>query len=380
MKRPAFYLLACLVFGAKFSAENWPGWRGPHGDGTSEEKDVPLEWSTTKNIRWKTPIPGIGHSSPIVYGDRVFVTTCVDRKAAGKDEGDRVLLAIDRRNGKILWERTVVKTRLERKHPLNSFASATPATDGKLVFVAFLDYPKMMIAAYDYDGTEVWRQSPGSLKSVHGFCTSPVLHRNLVILNGDQDDPSSYLVALDKQTGKEVWHVDRPNHIRSYCTPILIHTPEEPQVTQLVLSGSKTVTGYDADTGKLLWIHDGPTEQYVASLVYQDDILCLSTGFPEWHLMGLSPHGHGNITKTASVVWHIPHDRKLRRPERGVRAVTDCGRAHVLHHRRRGHVERRRYQDGQQAVPGETGEALRASPVRVGGHCSSSTMTAPAGS
>ena len=323
MKRLALLVFSCLVCAAVASAEDWPGWRGPRGDGTSEEKNVPLEWSATKNVRWKAAIPGIGHSSAIVFGDRVFVTSCVDRKPAGKDtDGDRVLLALDRRDGKVLWEKTVVTSKLEGKHPHNSRASATPATDGKYVYAAFLDYPNMIAVCYDFDGKEIWRQSPGTLKSVHGFCTSPVLHKNLVILNGDQDDPSAFLVALDKNTGKEVWRTSRQNPknaerkrglgIRSYCTPLLVRTAKNPEITQLVLSGNFMVTGYDADTGKLLWVNQGPTEQYVASLVYHEDVLCLSTGFPEWHIMGFSPHGHGDITKTADVVWHIPHDNKLR--------------------------------------------------------------------
>jgi outer membrane protein assembly factor BamB len=236
----------------------------------------------------------------------VFVTSCRE------DEGKRVLLCLDRREGKTKWERTVVTAKLEGKHRENSFSSATPATDGKHVYVAFLDVDMMLVACYDVDGKELWRVKPGPFKSVHGFCTSPVLHKDLVIVNGDADHKDSFLAALDRNTGKQVWHVERPNHIRSYCTPILIRTEKNPEMTQLVLSGSKTVTGYEADTGKLLWIHNGPTEQYVASLVYDQDILCLTTGFPEFHLMGISPHGHGDITKSANVVWHIPHDNKLR--------------------------------------------------------------------
>jgi outer membrane protein assembly factor BamB len=138
-----------------------------------------------------------------------------------------------------------------------------------------------------------------------------VLHGNLVILNCDHDaapkaDPS-YVVALDRQTGKQVWRTERPNRTRSYCTPILIRSPKHPNVTQLVFSGSKCVTGYDADTGKLLWMLDGPTEQYVASLVYHDNVLFLTTGFPEYHLMGLDPDGEGKINGTDKVLWHIPH-------------------------------------------------------------------------
>jgi outer membrane protein assembly factor BamB len=132
------------------------------------------------------------------------------------------------------------------------------------------------------------------------------LHKDLVILNGDQDAPA-YLVALDKLTGKEVWRADRPNRTRSYCTPILIESPSVHGVTQLVLGGSKCVASYDADTGKQVWQLDGPTEQYVASLVYTDDVLFLTTGFPEFHLMGIRPDGSGNITGTPHVAWHIPH-------------------------------------------------------------------------
>jgi outer membrane protein assembly factor BamB len=302
MQRPILAsLVAILVSLSPCQAEEWPGWRGPRGDGTSAEKGVPATWSPTENIAWKTPIPGKGHSSPIIWGDRVFVTTCLEK------EGERMLLCLDRRTGKVLWQRVVLSAPLEKKHRLNSYASSTPVTDGKHVWVAFLAYPNMEVACYDFDGNRIWQRSPGKLLSVHGFCSSPILHKDLVILNGDQD-AQAYIVALDKLTGAERWRIDRPNRTRSYCTPILIHSRQKPDVTQLVLSGSRCVTGYDADTGKLLWIIDGPTEQYVASLVYLDGVLFLTTGFPEYHLMGISPEGSGNITKSKYVLWHIGHE------------------------------------------------------------------------
>jgi outer membrane protein assembly factor BamB len=160
----------------------------------------------------------------------------------------------------------------------------------------------MELACYDFDGKLVWRKSPGKLLSRHGFCSSPVLYKDMVILNGDQDG-DGYLVALDKATGSERWRADRPNHTRSYCTPILVESPKRQGATQLVLSGSKCVASYDADTGKQLWIIDGPTEQFVASLVPMDGILCLTAGFPTYHLMGIRPDGKGNVTKT-HVAWH----------------------------------------------------------------------------
>jgi outer membrane protein assembly factor BamB len=310
MRLLAAFLTASFLTTALCPAEEWPGWRGPRGDGTSLETGAPLKWGPKENVRWKVAIPGIGHSSPIVWGDRVFVTTCIEEeKGARKAErtGKRVLICLDRRNGATLWQRTVLTAKLERKHGLNSFASGTPATDGKHVWLSFLDYPNMRVYCYDVAGNKVWEKSPGKLLSVHGFCTSPVLHKELVILNGDQD-AKAYIVALDKKTGAERWRADRPNRTRSYCTPILLPCPKRPGVTQLILSGSKCVTGYNADTGELLWLHKGPTEQYVASLVHLDGALFLTTGFPERHLMAFDAEGEGDITESKHVRWHIPHN------------------------------------------------------------------------
>jgi outer membrane protein assembly factor BamB len=304
MKRFTTLALVLFVTGA-VSAEEWPGWRGPRGDGTSTEKNIPQKFSGEdkgENLRWKTEIPGKGHSSPIIWGDRVFVTSCIE------SDQKRMLYCLDRADGKIRWERVVLAAKLEGKHPLNSYASSTPATDGKYVYVSFLDSPNMKVFCYDFDGEKVWEQTPGKLTSKHGFCSPPILHKDLVILNGDQDnepDPKNrgYLVALDKKTGEEKWRTERPNQTRSYCPPILINSKKNPKVTQLVLSGSKCVASYDADTGKQRWIIDGPTEQYVASLVYLDGVLFLTAGFPTYHVMAIDPDREGDVTKTA-VLWH----------------------------------------------------------------------------
>jgi outer membrane protein assembly factor BamB len=274
-------------------SENWPSWRGPRGDGTAHENGIPTRFSDTDNVRWKTRLPGNGYSSPVVWGDRLFVTWCVE------DEQRRVLACLDRTDGKILWEKPVLTAPLEQKHNLNSYASATPATDGKYVWVAFLKRPDMVVACYDFAGKEIWRTSPGKLLSRHGFCSSPLLYKDTVLLNGDQD-AQGYLVALDKATGKERWRVDRPNLTRSYCTPLIVEAGGR---MQLVFSGSKCVTSYDPDSGKLLWIIDGPTEQYVASLVYTEGLFFLTTGYPEYHLMGIRPDGRGNITDS-HIAWH----------------------------------------------------------------------------
>jgi hypothetical protein len=281
-------------------AEDWPQWRGPRGDGSSSEKNLPVHWSATENIAWKAPVPGKGHSSPIVFGDRVIVTTCLE------DTGARMALCFSRKDGKSLWQKEVLHSGLEKKHDLNSFASATPCTDGKNIWVSFFDKPQIDLVCLDMEGNEVWRKSPGSFKSIHGFCSSPVLYKQTVILNCDQDD-KAYIVCYEKGTGVERWRIDRPNRTRSYCTPTFFDVGGK---DQMILSGSKSVTGYDPDTGAQRWIIDGPTEQYVASMVMTDGVAFMTGGFPEHHLLGIDPTGAGNITHSASILWHERKDHR----------------------------------------------------------------------
>lgn len=286
---------ALLLFGGACAlAEDWPQWRGPRLDGTSLETNIPTHWSASKNIKWKTSIPGKGHSSPIVWSDRIFLTTCIE------ENQQRMLLCLDRESGKVLWEKQVLKSPLEHKNQLNSYASATPATDGKHVWVAFFQIPKIELACYDFDGNEVWRKSPGEFHSMHGFCSSPILYKDLVILNCDQDSPAACIVAYNKDTGEEKWRTERPNHTRSYCTPIIRELAGK---EQLVLSGSKCVASYDPENGRQLWIMDGPTEQFVASPVVTDGLVLITGGFPTYHLVVINPDGSGDISKS-KVLWH----------------------------------------------------------------------------
>ncbi len=302
--RTAVVLFLLLALAGTASAENWPGWRGPRGDGTSSEKELPREWdgATGSNIAWKTPLAGTGHSSPIVWGDRVFLTSCVE------EDEDRVLTCFDARTGEQLWSRTVLHAPLEKKHGLNSFASGTPATDGKLVYVTFLEPDfssqtdptpgNMVVAAYDFDGKQQWSVKPGRFSSVHGYSSSPVLFEDTLIVNGDHDG-DGYLVALDRKTGETVWKVDRPNKTRSYVTPIIRRFDGR---TQMLLSGSKCVTSLDPRNGSTQWIIDGPTEQFVASLVDNGHLVFLTAGFPERHILAIRPGGRGNVTDT-NIVW-----------------------------------------------------------------------------
>jgi outer membrane protein assembly factor BamB len=284
----AILLLALCAVAVPVRADDWPTWRGPHGDGRSDEPSAPTRWSATDNVQWKVAILGKGHSSPIIWGDRVFLTTAVE------SEQKRLLICLNRIDGKPIWEREVLRAPLEERHERNSYASATPATDGRNVWVSFLQKPTIQLACYDVDGNEVWRKSPGEFSSVHGFCSSPVLYKDLVILNCDQD-AKAWIVAYDKATGSERWRTDRPNRVRSYCTPSVIEIEGKPQ---LVLSGSKCVAAYEPDTGKQIWLIDGPTEQFVASPAYAMGLVMITGGFPDLHILGIDPRGSGNVTAT----------------------------------------------------------------------------------
>ncbi len=294
-------------------AENWPGWRGPRGDGSSLSKAAPLTWDgeTGKGILWKTEIPGVGHASPIIWEDRAFIVTC-DLEAQS-----RQLISLDANNGKILWKQNVIKAKLEKKHALNSFASGTPATDGDLVYVTFFEasdqeivapnvgserkiFPgKMVVAAYDFDGKQQWLVKPGEFISAHGYSSCPVLYKDLVIVNGDHDG-DSYILALNKNTGKTVWKTKRSYGIRSYCTPIIREIDGR---TQMVFSGSKHIISLNPDTGDVHWVVEGPTEQFVASMVYDGKLFYMCAGYPTYHVMGIDPRGKGDITES-HVRWH----------------------------------------------------------------------------
>jgi hypothetical protein len=204
-----FTILFLVIITSTLRAENWPGWRGPRGDGTSLEKNVPSKWSATENIVWKTPIPGKGHASPVIWEDRVFVVTCVEEKQ------ERLLFCINRIHGDVLWQKLVVKSPLERAHRLNSRASSTPTTDGKLVYVSFLDAKEMVVAAFDFMGNRKREVRPGVFSSMHGYCSSPVIWKGKLIVNGDHDGPS-YIVGLECKTGKTLWKTKRHNRTRSY--------------------------------------------------------------------------------------------------------------------------------------------------------------------
>lgn len=287
---PRFLFLSFLVLGFVLpaNAADWPVWRGPKGDGIVSDPAVPTKWSATDNVVWKVAVPGTGHSSPVVSNGHVFLTSF------DPESKDRLLIGFDRKDGKLLWQKSVLTAPPEKMHKNNTPASSTPASDGTHVWATFLDGEKVAVACYDFTGKRVWRKSFAGFTSQHGFCGTPVLFGDLVIVNGDSDG-DAFLAALDKKSGETKWKVERPNRVRSFSVPLFIEAKGKPQ---MVLAGSKSVAGFDPATGKQLWVADSTTDKFVATVAFTEGLIFATGTSPNSTLVALDPTGTGNITKT----------------------------------------------------------------------------------
>jgi len=288
------FLLAIINLFPDAQAQNWPGWRGPNGDGTSSETNLPTSWDSKTNILWKSPVPGIGYSSPVVWGDKLFITSALS------ETHEKVLLCYNCKDGSLFWQTTVLRTPFEQKHDNNSFASGTPATDGKLIYLAFLDGKDVLVAAYDFNGKQIWTQRPGTFSSPHGFSCSPVLYKDKVIVNGDSQG-DSFVAALNKSDGKIVWKVlhDQPAH--SFSTPIFRNMAGK---MQMIFCGNREIASYDPETGSKNWYVKGPSEDFCSSPVYNEKagLVLVSSAWPLKVLVAIKPDGDGDVTKS-HVVW-----------------------------------------------------------------------------
>jgi outer membrane protein assembly factor BamB len=296
-----------------FPEARWPGWRG-QGQGVVTDAKVPLEWSDTKNVVWKTELPGRGHSSPIVWGDRIFLTTAVEGEvvpgsprmkhpqpdgtdfrhpdAMGDDRRHAFkVLSVDARNGKVLWERTAWEgVPMDSRHKKASFASPTAVTDGERVYAYF---GSEGLYAYDFAGTLAWRFVPGVIGSASvGLGTSPVLYRELVILVCDEENGErSYVVGLDRRTGQEVWRTPRKVEL-SWATPVLVQANGR---DELVTAGNQANIAYDPATGKELWRAQGLANNAVTTPLVGDGVVVISTGYPDKRSIAVRPGGSGEV-------------------------------------------------------------------------------------
>ncbi|WP_162668633.1 PQQ-binding-like beta-propeller repeat protein [Gemmata massiliana] len=281
-------LALILAPGLTLRAADWPVWRGPKGDGIVTDVAIPTKWSATENVVWKVDVPGTGHSSPVVSNGRVFLTSFESSTT------DRLLLCFDRKDGNLLWKQSVLSAAAEKMHKNNTPASSTPASDGTHVWVTFLDAGKVAVACYSFAGKQVWLKSFDGFDSVHGFCGTPVLFGDLVIVNGDSDG-DAFVTALDKTTGATKWKINRPNRVRSFSVPLFVEVRGK---TQLVLAGSKSVAAFEPTTGKQLWIADSTTDKFVATVAFTEGLVFATGTSPNNTLVALDPTGTGNVTKS----------------------------------------------------------------------------------
>jgi outer membrane protein assembly factor BamB len=290
--------IALCAFSAAAFPENWPHWRGPRHDGVSGEKNLPVRWSTTENVAWKLAMPDISGSTPIVWGDNIFLNI--------SDGGNLFVWCVDRNNGTVKWKQPMgagdVKVRK------GNMSSPSPVTDGKTVWVMT---GTGSVKAFDFAGKELWQRDIqkdyGKFGLNHGYGSSPLLWDNglyIQVLHGYKTDDPSYLLRLDARTGKTVWRVERPTDAvvespDSYTTPVIL---QHQGATQLVITGGDYVTGHDLTSGKELWRGGGmnpgnnPMNRIIASPVVNAGLIYVPTRIKP--LQAYRAGGKGDITKT----------------------------------------------------------------------------------
>jgi outer membrane protein assembly factor BamB len=329
MSHHSLALLFSILLSVSAGASDWPNWRGPRGTGASDEKNLPVRWSASENIAWKAPIGGVGVSSPIVAGDRVFVTsqigtgvrrpgnhprlaqgasagTAGERALAPGAAGDRtffVVEAFNRADGRRLWQhRAEAVGPLPGVHDKHNLASPSPVSDGQMVYAWF---GTGQIVALDMNGKVVWERHLGKEIAPFdinwGHSSSPTLYGDTVLLLCDHA-PASYLLAVDKKTGKERWRADRGKGRMSYTTPFVVETPGGPE---LIVNSSERVDAYDPRTGAFLW-HVGGSNQFpIPAPTFHDGVVYMTRGYRSGPYMAVRPGGRGDIS-SSHVVWEVP--------------------------------------------------------------------------
>jgi outer membrane protein assembly factor BamB len=303
-----------------FASHQWPQWRGPLGTGVAPHANPPVEWSEERNIRWKLALPGKGHSTPVVWGDRLFVTTAAPTgdalppKLSGAPGGhDEVpithrhqfmVIAVDRGTGKVVWQRTVREDLPHQGgHRTASLASASPVTDGEHLLAYFGSWG---LVCLNLDGEVQWQTDLGQLETLHGHGegSSPALYGETVIVNWDHEG-ESYVAAFNKRTGEARWKTPR-HGASSWTTPIVVEQDGQPQV---IISGSQRISGYDLATGKLIWECGGLSkENVVSSPVAGHGMVFTGSTYDQPGMLALRLAGaQGDITGTEQVVWHRRH-------------------------------------------------------------------------
>ena len=281
-------LVVVLLCGSTSSAQEWTRFRGPNGTGISEATTIPTTW-TEADFNWKIELPGNGHSQPVLWGDKIFLT-------CSNDEGaERVVLCLDVASGDTVWKKKI-PSRTHKRHSLNSFASATPAVDEDQVYVAFSTPDRYSLIAFDHAGGERWDADLGPYASQHSCGSSPILFEDMVILGNEQDGPSS-LIAVDRKTGKKRWETPRRTSLTAYSTPCVYLPPAgEPQL--IFNSKAHGISAVDAHTGSLIWEAPLLDKRSCSSPIVAGGAIigtCGSGGGGEY-LVAIRPGGRGDVS------------------------------------------------------------------------------------
>ncbi len=274
------------------AAENdWPWWRGPTFNNHARGAAPPTRWSPDENIAWQVAVPGRGHASPIVVGERVFVATADDAAQT------QSLLALARDDGALLWNKQIHAGRFPTSHEKGSHASCTPASDGERVFTVFAVDDGIWLSAVDLQGELLWQRKIGGFLSRHGYGASPVLYKSLVIAAADGVG-QGYIVALDRRSGEVVWSTLRLREA-SFATPIVAHVAGR---DQLLLSGQDRIVSYNPATGETLWWCAGSASSTANTCVWNDEHVFVSGGWDQTGVLCIRADGAGDVTAT-HIVW-----------------------------------------------------------------------------
>ncbi len=321
LRRFPIIITPVLAFVLLSLGANWPQWRGPGSQGRSPEAKFPTEWSPEKNVAWRTEIPGRGHSSPIVWDDRVFLTTAIEGaivdgakavrhtlegeefvhpESVGADRSQTLkVLCLHRDTGKILWDQSVFEGIVyDARHKKGSFASPTSVTDGRRVYSYF---GPEGVYCHDFDGKEVWRASVGKIATLGmGVGSSPVLFEKLLLLQCDEDGgESSAIIGIEAATGKLVWKTSRKAQV-SWTTPVLL---EAAGSAELFVAGVELMTAYEPKTGKELWHSKGLESNAIHTPLVGDGLVIASAGYPSKRVMALRRGARDEASDGTKIEW-----------------------------------------------------------------------------
>lgn len=307
LRQITFLVLAISGLSSLAQAENWTNWRGPSGNGNSLTAKPPIEWSDSKNVKWKVAIPGRGISSPVIWENRVYVSGAHqvgEKPASGQPTLEFMIYCFDRANGNLIWKKSAVTAQPHQKtHDTNGFSSASPTTDGEHLYVHF---GSRGLYCYTMDGDLKWkRDNFGKMETLNNFGegSSPTVVGDMILVPWDHQGPSA-LYALDKRTGNQIWKTDREEPT-GWCTPFIV---EHAGKKQVIMNGANFARSYDLESGKELWKCNGQTKRPVASPVAANGLVYVGSGFQGAFMGAFRLDGTGDIKGTDKVVWTINHD------------------------------------------------------------------------